>query len=326
MKAVRIYEFGGPEVLKLEEVPKPLPAPSEVLLKHEIIGVNFAESLLRRGLYARGGHHDFPIIPGAEAAGVVEAVGGGVKSVEAGQHAVAFFRKPSAYAEYSALPAELALPIPADIPWEIAGSFSVQGLTAHFLVNFVHSTRPGETVLIHAVAGGVGLLATQMAKEAGARVIGTCSTEDKAELARSLGADEVIIYMQKDFAQEVMRLTDGCGVDLILDSVGGDTFEKGLDVLAPFGQLILFGSSSGTVEMASPQLLMRDSRTISGFALSTVRKQPLLAREAAYEVLSQWQQGKLKFTIQGVFPLEKVQEVHRLLDGRQTRGKLLMKP
>ncbi|OPX23571.1 MAG: hypothetical protein B1H03_01230 [Planctomycetales bacterium 4484_113] len=326
MKAVRIYEFGTPEVLRIEEVEKPAPGPGEILLKHEMIGVNFAETLFRRGLYGRGGEVEFPTILGLEAAGVVEEVGGGVESLKPGDHVSAFFRTPSGYAEYSVLRAELALPIPQDLPWEIAAAFPIQGLTAHFLVHFMHNTHPGQIVLIHAVAGGVGLLATQMAKNAGARVIGTCSTEEKAEIARGMGADDIILYTQKDFAEEARRLTDGRGVDLILDSVGAATFEKGVELLAPFGQIILFGSASGVVPRAKPQHLMVRSRTISGFWLNTLRDQPLLAQEGSKEVLSQWMQGKLKFTIEGVYPLEEVQEVHRRLEGRQTHGKLLMKP
>lgn len=326
MRAIRYYKFGGPEVLRLEEVEVPKPSAGEVLIRHEIVGVNFADTLQRRGLYARGGKVDFPAIPGLEAAGVIESVGDGVGNELIGSHAVAFFRKPGAYAEYSVLPAELAIPIPKDIPWDIAAAFPIQGMTAYLMLHRVHPVKAGETILIHAVSGGVGLLATQMAKRLGAKVIGTCSSEKKAEVAKKMGADFVIIYTKEDFAQKVREFTDGYGVDLILDSVGKATFEKGLEVLAPFGELILYGSSSGTVDTTNPQLLMRGSRGIHGFWLVTARENPELARETASAVLRMWQEGWLKFTIEGIYSFEEVKEVHRRLENRETIGKLLLKP
>ncbi len=326
MRAVVYYEFGSPEVLKLVEIDKPEPSEGEVLIRHEMIGVNFADTLQRRGMYARGGMVDFPAIPGLEAVGVIEAVGDGVDASRLGEHVVAFFPKPCAYAEYSVLPEKLAIPIPSDIPWDIACAFPIQGMTAYFMLHRVHPTRRGETVLIHACAGGVGLLAIQMAKNLGAFAIGTCSSAKKAELARSMGADYVIDYTVENFTERVLEFTNGRGVDLILDSVGKDTFEKGLSILAPFGRLILYGSSSGTVDSTNPQLLMRGSRGVHGFWLVTARENPELAREGANAVLGMWKNGKLKFTIEGIYPMEEVREVHRRLENRQTFGKLLLKP
>ncbi len=326
MRAVVYDEFGPPSVLKVEDIPKPKPAAGEVLVRHEIIGVNFADTLQRCGRYARGGMIEFPAIPGLEAAGVIEEVGESVDPNRIGEHVIAFFRKPGAYAEYSVLPAELAIPIPKETPWEIAGAFPIQGMTAYLMLHRAHSLKPGETVLIHACAGGVGLLAIQMAKNIGATVIGTCSSENKAEAAKNMGADEVIIYTKEDFAERVMAITDGRGVDLILDSVGRDTFEKGLEVLAPFGRLILYGSSSGTVDSTNPQLLMRGSRGVHGFWLVTARENPALAVSASLAVLDMWRSGNLKFTIEGIYALEEAVEVHRRMEKRLTIGKLLIKP
>lgn len=327
MKAYLIREFGPPKVLKLEDIPVPQPAANEALVKHEMIGVNFAETLMRRGLYHRGGPFSFPSQLGLEAAGRIVKLGKDVKvpGIKKGTRVAAVYRKPGAYAEYGKLPADQLVPLPEDLPLEIAAAFPVQGMTAWFLLNEMHHTRPGETVFIHAIAGGVGLLATQIAKHLGARVIGRTSSLQKARRARQFGADEIIAYPEQDWVGEVWRLTEGRGVDLILDSVGQETFDAGLRALADFGQLILYGSASGVVEHMEPQALMRGSRTVSGFWLHSVRERPELLRKTAQAVLDLYRAGELQFTIDKVFPFEEAAKAHHKLENRRSTGKLLLR-
>ncbi len=327
MKTVFFYEFGGPEVLKIEDTPIPEPGSGEVLVKHEYIGVNFADTLMRRGLYARGGTVKMPSGAGLEASGTIAKVGEGVEALglQVGMRVAALYRKPAAYAEYGVLPVNSVVTLPDEIPMEIGAAFPVQGLTAWHMLAESHKTQPGETVLIHAVAGGCGLLCVQIAKHFGARVIGTTSSEEKAQAARAMGADEVIIYTQGDWMREARKLSPG-GVNLILDSVGRDTFEKGLEALADFGQIILYGSASGDVAQAVPQLLMRGSRSITGFWLNTVRDHPDIVRKDADAVIDLYCAGKLKFTISEVFPLERAGDAHQKLESRASIGKILLKP
>jgi NADPH2:quinone reductase len=327
MKTVLFYEFGGPEVLKVEDAPIPEPAAGEALIKHEYIGVNFAETLMRRGLYSRGSMMKLPSAVGLEASGTVVKLGEGAEAagVKLGGRVSALYRKGAAYAEYGVLPAKDLIPLPDDVPMEIGAAFPVQGLTAWHMLAESHKTQPGETVLIHAVAGGVGLLAVQIAKHFGARVIGTTSSEEKAKIARAMGADDIIIYTQGDWMREARKLSPG-GVNLILDSVGRETFDKGLEALADFGQLILYGSASGDVPQAIPQLLMRGSRSITGFWLNTVRDHPEIVRRDADAVLGLYRDGKLKFTIDEVFPLGRAADAQRKLESRASIGKILLKP
>jgi len=328
MKAIVIDEFGPPEVLQVRDLPVPEPGPGEALVRHEMIGVNFAETLMRRGLYHRGGPFKFPSQLGLEAAGRVAKLGEGVNlpDLKEGTRVAAVYRKPSAYAEYGVLPAEQLVPVPEDVPLEIAAAFPVQGMTAWYMLAEMHRTQPGETVLIHAVAGGVGLLAVQIAKHLGARVIGTTSSEEKAKRAREFGADDTIIYTEQDWVLEARRLTDMRGVDLILDSVGKDTFDGGMKVLANFGHLILYGSASGIVGHMEPQLLMRGSHTVSGFWLHSVRERPDLILKASQAVLDLYRAGKLKFTIDEVFSFSEAARAHEKLENRRSSGKLLLKP
>lgn len=327
MKTVLFYEFGGPEVLKVEDTPIPEPGPGEVLVKHEYIGVNFAETLLRRGLYTRSIQFKMPSGVGFEAAGVIVKLGEGAhgEGIREGARVAALYRKSAAYAQYGVLTTKDVIPLPDDIPMEIGASFPVQGLTAWHMLAESHRTQPGETVLIHAVAGGCGLLCVQIAKHFGARVIGTTSSEEKAKAARAMGADEIIIYTQGDWMREARKLSPG-GVDLILDSVGRETFEKGLEALADFGQIILYGSASGDVPQAVPQLLMRGSRSITGFWLNTVRDHPEIVRRDADAVLDLYCSGKLKFTISEVFPLDRAGDAQHKLESRLSIGKMLLKP
>ncbi|MCD6283394.1 quinone oxidoreductase, partial [bacterium] len=327
MKAYLIREFGPPGVLQLEDVPVPEPAPGEALIKHDMIGVNFAETLMRRGLYHRGGPFKFPSKLGLEAAGRVTKLGKDVSlpDIREGSRVAAVYRKPGAYAQYGTLPADQLVPLPDDLPLEVAAAFPVQGMTAYYMLHKMHRTQPGETVLIHAVAGGVGLLATQMAKRLGARVIGTTSSMEKAQLARKFGADEIINYAEQDWVREARRLTDGAGVNLILDSVGQATFDGGLKALADFGHLILFGSASGIVEHTAPQSLMRGSHTVSGFWLHSVRERPDLIRPTADAVLKLYAEGALEFIIDEVFPFADAAKAHEKLENRRSSGKLLLK-
>jgi NADPH2:quinone reductase len=325
MKTALFYEFGGPEVLKIEDAPIPEPGMGEALIKHDFIGVNFAETLMRRGLYSRGSMIKLPSALGLESSGTVVKLGEGAEAagIPVGARVAALYRKGAAYAEYGVLPAKDLISLPDDIPMEIGASFPVQGITAWHMLAKSHKTLPGETVLIHAVAGGVGLLAVQIAKHFGARVIGTTSSEEKAKIARLMGADEIIIYTQGDWVREARKLSPG-GVNLILDSVGRDTFDKGLEALADFGQLILFGSASGDVPQAVPQLLMRGSRSITGFWLNTVRDHPDIVRKDTNALFGLYREGKLTHTISEIFPLSRVADAHRKLESRTNVGKMLL--
>ncbi|MGH7830838.1 MAG: quinone oxidoreductase family protein, partial [Candidatus Binatia bacterium] len=242
MKTIRVHQYGGPEVLKYEEIPIPEPAAGEARIKLEAIGVNYIDIYQRTGLYPQ----PMPFTVGREGAGVVDAVGANVTEVKKGDR-VAYAMEPGAYAEYAVVPAWKLVPIPAKVDSRSAAAIMLQGMTAHYLSRDTYPLKKGETALVHAAAGGVGLLLIQAAKRLGARVLGTVSTEEKAWLAREAGADEVILYTQADFAAETRRLTNSEGVHVVYDSVGQSTFEKSLDCLRPRGYLVLFGQSSGPV-------------------------------------------------------------------------------
>ena len=321
MKAVRFHATGGPEVLKLEEVPAPAPGQGQALVRLRATGVNFVDIYHRRGDYPPPG--GLPCITGQEGAGVVEAVGPGVEGLRVGDR-VTYTGVPASYAERVAAPAWRLVPIPADVSFEQAAAAMLQGMTAHYLLQAAHRTQPGETVLVHAAAGGVGLLAVQMAKMLGARVIGTVSTPEKARLAKEAGADEVILYSQVDFAEEAKRLTGGRGVDLVLDAVGKPTFQKSLDALAVRGHLIVYGRAAGAPDPLPPLSLMGKAATITGTSLVhfTATREELLERAGA--VLGWVGKGKLKLTIHKTFPLAQAAEAHRLLENRQTVGKLIL--
>ena len=251
MKAIRVHAPGGPEALHYEDVPDPTPKAGEVLVRVEAAGVNFIEVYFRTGVYKVAA---FPFTPGGEAAGVVEAVGPGVTDLKPGDR-VATFNAQGAYAEHALVAAARVVRIPDGVTTRQAAAVMLQGMTAHYLATATRPLGPGDTCLVHAAAGGVGLLLCTIAKKRGARVIGTVSTEEKAALARAAGADEVILYTEQDFVAEVKRLTDGKGVQAVFDSVGKTTFEKGLDVLAPRGTMALFGQSSGPAPAIDPQIL-----------------------------------------------------------------------
>lgn len=322
MKAIRVNQTGGPDSLRLEEIPRPSPGPGQALVRIEAVGVNFIEVYQRTGLY----RVPLPTTPGGEAAGVVEEIGAGVSAVRVGQR-VASSSFIGAYAEFALAPAERLVPLPEEVPTRLGGAVMLQGMTAHYLTHSTYRLSSKDSCLIHAAAGGVGLLLCQIARQRGARVIGTVSTEAKAELARKAGAREVILYTQQDFVAETKRITDGAGVQVIFDSVGKTTFLKGFDCLAPRGMMVLYGQSSGPVEPLDPQLLnQKGSLFLTRPTLHhyTATRAELLER--ADQVLGWVGDGSLQVTIGGEFPLAQAAQAHRELESRRTTGKLLLIP
>ena len=322
MKTIRVHQYGGPEVMKLDDLPTPTPKPGEALVKLEACGVNYVDIYQRSGLYKGA----MPLPMGLEGAGVVEGVGPNVSEVRAGDR-VAWAQTPGSYATHNVVPAARLVKLPANVSGKDGAAAMLQGMTAHYLVHSTYPLKKGDTCLIHAAAGGVGFLLCQMAKRLGARVIGTVSTDAKAKLAREAGADEVILYTQKDFEAEVKRLTDGKGVQVVYDSVGKDTFEKSLGCLAPRGYLALFGQSSGPVPPFDAQILnAKGSLFLTRPSLGhyTLTREELLQR--AGELLGWIGSGQLKIRIETTFPLAEDAEAHRQLSGRLTTGKLLLIP
>jgi NADPH2:quinone reductase len=322
MQAIVVETCGTPDVLVYRDAAQPVPKAGEALVKLEAIGVNFIDVYHRTGLYPL----PRPFIPGMEGAGVVEAVGAGVMEVAVGDR-VAYAMTPGAYAEFAVVPAWKLVQVPSGVSAEQAAAAMLQGMTAHYLVTSVHPLKAGETALIHAAAGGVGLLLIQMAKNIGARTIGTVSTEAKAELARAAGADEIIRYTEQDFEAETRRLTNGKGVQVVYDSVGKDTFLQSLNCLAPRGMLALFGQSSGSVPPFDPGLLAQKGSlflTRPSLAQYAATRAELLWR--AGEVFDWIGAGKLNLRSEKTFPLAEAAEAHRQLEGRQTTGKVLLLP
>jgi NADPH2:quinone reductase len=320
MYAVRIHQHGGPEVLRYEEVPTPAPGEGQALVRLVACGVNFIDIYQRKGLY----RVELPVVLGQEGAGVVEAVGPGVTEVKPGDR-VAYSNVLGAYAEYAVVPAARLVPIPDGVTYQQAAAVMVQGMTAHYLVHSTYPLKPQDTCLVHAAAGGVGLLLVQMAKRRGATVIGTVSTEEKAKLAREAGADHVILYTQQDFEQEVMRITEGRKVQVVYDSVGKDTFERSLNCLTLRGMMVLYGQSSGPVPPFDPQVLVQKGSlflTRPGIWHYTATRDELLWR--ARDVLGAVASGDLKVRIDRALPLSQAQEAHRALEGRETTGKVLL--
>lgn len=322
MRAVRIHEYGGLEVLRLEDVPLPEPGPGEARVKLQAIGVNFIDIYQRTGQYPL----PLPLTLGGEAAGVVDALGPGVEDLEPGDRVV-YASHQGAYAEYAVIPAWKLVRIPDNLDIRQAAAAMLQGLTAHYLTHSTYPLKPGETALVHAAAGGVGHLLVQMAKQRGARVIGTVSTEEKARLAREAGADEVILYTEADFEAEVKRLTGGRGVDVVYDSVGKVTFDKSLNCLRPRGMMVLFGQSSGRVPPFDPQILnVKGSLFLTRPSLG-----PYIADRAellwrANDLFTWLTGGQLKVRIDRMFPLGEAAQAHRYLEERQTKGKVLLIP
>ena len=322
MKAVRFHEFGGPEVLRYEEIPEPEPGPGEVVLRLGACGVNFIDTYERSGAY----NVPLPWIAGQEGAGEVVAIGEGVTDVTVGQRG-SYSQIRSSYAEFVRVPAHRLVRLPDGVDDVMAAAVTVQGMTAHYLATSLFPLQPGHTCLVHAAAGGVGLLLTQMAKMRGARVIGTVSTEEKSRLAREAGADEVIIYTERAFVDEVRRITGGEGLDVVYDSVGKDTFDASLDCLAPRGYLALYGQSSGRVPPMDPQTLnAKGSVFLTRPSLERYTRTREELDWRANDVFGWIAEGALQVRISGTFPLSEAAEAHRLIGGRLSTGKLLLVP
>ncbi|HEV8231906.1 MAG TPA: quinone oxidoreductase [Thermoanaerobaculia bacterium] len=322
MKAIRIDSPGGPETMRLVEVPEPKPREGEALVRIDAAGVNFIDVYHRSGAYPLS----FPLVPGQEGAGTVVEVGAGVTEVSAGDR-VAFASGSGAYTEIAAVSAARLVRVPDGVSTRQAAAVMLQGMTAHYLATSTYALQPGDACLVHAAAGGVGLLLCQIAKLRGARVLGTMSTEEKARLARQAGADETILYREQDFVAEVRRRTGGAGVQVVYDGVGRDTFEQGLDCLAARGTMVLFGQASGPVPPIDPQILNRKGSlylTRPTIVHYTRTREEL--NERAGDVLGWVAEGKLTVRIFRELPLAQAGEAHRILESRATAGKLLLIP
>lgn len=320
MKAVRMYEQGPPDVLRYEDAPEPRPREDEALVKLAAVGVNFTDVYTRSGTYPA----KLPLVIGQEGAGVVTAVGPRAAS-EVGD-LVAYTNVLGAYAEYAAVPAWRLVRLPPGLDPQTAAAVMLQGMTAHYLVHDTFPLKKGDAALVHAAAGGVGQLLVQMAKGIGARVIATASTEEKARIARTAGADDVVVYSSQDFEDEVRRLTGGKGVNVVYDSVGKTTFEKSLRCLSPRGCLVLFGQSSGIVPPVSPSILQKGSLFLTRPMLGDYTATHEDLEKRAREVFGLVRSGKLKVKIQRILPLSQAAEAHRILEGRESMGKLLLVP
>jgi NADPH2:quinone reductase len=322
MQAIQVQKSGGPEVLTLVDLPVPKPKPNEVVVKVSAAGVNFIDVYFREGRYAT----PLPFVNGQEACGIVSDVGQAVKSLKPGDR-VAYTSILGSYAQYAAAPSDRVVRVPEGITDQQAAAAMLQGMTAHYLVHDAYPLKKGETALIHAAAGGVGLLLVQMARSIGARVIGTAGSEDKAKLAREAGAHEVILYDRLDFEAETKRITEGKGVQVIYDGVGKSTFEKDLNILRPRGYLVLFGAASGPVPPFDPDKLRQKgslflTRPSLGHYIATREE----LEQRATDVLRMISAGKLKLRIEHVYKLQEAQQAHRDLESRKTTGKLLLIP
>ena len=322
MKAIRVHQHGGPEVLSYEDAPDPSPAPDQAVVKIDAAGVNFIDIYFRTGLYKT----DLPFTNGQEAAGVVTAVGTDVSDLQIGDR-VAYAGVAGSYAEYAAVPAARLVKLPDGVATRTAAAVMLQGMTVHYLTHSTFPLKPGHTALVHAAAGGVGLLLVQVAKMRGARVIGTCSTAEKAAKVREAGADEVILYTEQDFESEVKRITDGEGVHVVYDPVGKTTWEGSLNCLRPRGMAVFFGNASGPVPAIEPlALTSRGSLFLTRPSLAhyAAKREELLER--ASDVLGWVSTDKVKVVIGEAFPLSQAGEAQRKLAARLTSGKLLLLP
>ena len=322
MKAIRVTEYGGPEAMSYEDVDTPKLESGQVLVKIAAAGINYIDTYQRSGLY----QIPLPATLGLEAAGTVEEVGPDVTRFKAGDR-VAYTNVAGAYAEYAAVPEDKLVSVPDSVSFNEGAAAMLQGCTAHYLSQSTYKVKAGDRVLIHAAAGGVGLLLIQMVKMAGAFVIGTCSTEEKAQLAKEAGADEVILYSKQDFEAEVKRITDGAGVNVAYDSVGKATFDKSIDCLSRFGYMVLYGNASGPVTEFNPATL--------GPKGSLFLTRPTLFDYLATREDLDWRsgdifkwigEGKLKLRVEHFFPLSDAVQAHEALEGRKTTGKVILTP
>jgi len=322
MKAIRVHQFGGPEVLQYEDVPDPAPKPGEALVTLDAAGVNFIDTYQRSGVYKI----PLPSILGQEGAGSVAAVGTGVTRVKAGDK-VAWTGIPGSYAERHTIPADRLVVLPPGVTTKQGAAIMLQGMTAHYLATSTYPLKPGDACLVHAGAGGAGLLLTQIAKARGAWVITTVSTEEKAELSRAAGADDVILYTKQDFEESIKQSTGGKGVQVVYDSVGQTTFAKSLNCLAPRGMLVLFGQSSGAVAPIDPQALsQKGSLYLTRPTLVNYISSRVELEERAADLFGWIASGKLRLRTEFEFPLKDAQQAHRALEGRKTTGKVLLIP
>jgi NADPH:quinone reductase len=322
MRAIRIHENGGPEVLTLDDIDVPEPGPGEARVRIEAAGVNFIDTYHRAGRYPL----PLPTTLGVEAGGVIDALGEGVEGFSPGDR-VAYSDQLGSYAEYQVVPAASLVPVPDDLDMTTAVAALLQGMTAHFLCHDTYPVADETTALVHAAAGGVGQLLTQMCKLRGGRVIATCGTQEKAELARALGADEVIVYTEESFADAVRKLTDGRGVDVVYDGVGKTTFRDGLTCIRPRGLMVLYGQASGPVEPLDPQELNKaGSLFLTRPTLCHhVSERAELERRAS-DLFGWVASGELKVRVDRTFPLEEAADAHRYIEARNTHGKLLLTP
>jgi NADPH2:quinone reductase len=322
MKAIQVTRTGGPEVLVQEEVATPEPGKGEVRVKLEAIGLNYIDTYHRTGLYPL----ELPFIPGLEGAGIVDATGEGAGELKPGDR-VAYAGVPGSYAEYVVAPAEKLIALPDDVDTKVGAAAMLQGMTSHYLSHSTYPLAAGDVALVHAAAGGVGLILVQMAKLRGARVLGTVSTEEKALLAKGAGADEVIIYTEEDFEEEVKRLTDGEGVHVAYDSVGKSTWEKSMNCLRPRGYLVLFGNASGPVPPIDPLMLTQHGSIFMTrpTMINYTSTRAELANRAG-DLLGWIQSGDLNIRIDREIPLAQAEHAHRVLEGRETKGKVLIIP
>jgi NADPH:quinone reductase len=322
MKAIRVHTPGSPEAMKLDDVPQPVPKAGEALVKIDAAGLNYIDVYFRSGQYKA----EYPLTLGLEAGGTVTAVAAGVTDVKVGDK-VAYTGVPGAYAEYAVVPAARLVVLPSGLSTKQGAAMMLQGMTAHYLAVSTYPLKKGDTCLVHAAAGGVGLLLCQIAKMRGARVIGTVSTDEKAKLAKEAGADDVILYGKQDFEAEVKRLTDGKLLQVVYDGVGKTTFEKGFNCITPRGMMVLYGAASGPIGAFDPQVLnAKGSLFLTRPSLNhhIATRAELVQR--ATEIGEWIKGGKLKLRVEFEFPLKDAAEAHRALEGRKTTGKVLLIP
>ncbi|MBM6617544.1 quinone oxidoreductase family protein [Bacillus suaedaesalsae] len=327
MKAVQFTQYGGPEVLQLIDLEKPVPKSHEVVIEIKAIGVNYADTARREGQYVVP--TPLPFVPGAEVAGIVTEVGDEVTSVKVGTRVVTLLgsKKATGYAEYTIADEMGLIPLPNGMDYNLAAALPLQGLSAFHILKTMGQLTEGETVLVHAAAGGVGTIAVQLAKLFGAgKVIATASSSEKLELARELGADVVINYTEDNWVDQVREATNGKGVDIALEMVGGKMFNDTLRTLAAFGRLVVYGAASGEQSSLNPNLLMARNQSVIGFFLPQIMKKPALLQSSLLELFHYLQQGKLKLIIGGVYSLDEAANVHQLLQSRKTHGKLILVP
>ncbi len=324
MKTILVEEFGEPEVLQYTEAERPSPGEGEALIEVRSAGVNYADTMRRRNQYVES--QDLPFVPGSEVAGTVAEVWEGVENVSAGDRVVTLLGT-GGYAEYAVAPARNLIPLPEGLDFDEAAAIPLQGLTAYHCIKTSGALKEGESIIVHAAAGGVGTLAVQMANLLGAgKVIATASSEEKLELARSLGADVLIDYTEEDWPEKVREATEDKGADVILEMVGGEFLEKNLTCLNAFGRMVVFGAASRERGTIVPAALMKKCHAVVGFYLPQVMRRPDLFVPSLREVLGWISSGNLQLTIGATYPLESAAEAHADLEGRKTTGKLLLNP